>query len=136
MSPSLILTDWLVKEHQRHFGCAGQLAALVAVLVLPDVNTDVETTSSLRDLPRLVRADIRIVSVGAVNFTVRFLFAGVLLSTVVLYAQEYEITIGILSDTGVSGVVMAVSVLGASVTTLLVSRYSDQLSNRVSSYRP
>lgn len=108
----------------------------MAVLVLPDVNTDVETTSSLRDLPRLVRADIRIVSVGAVNFTVRFLFAGVLLSTVVLYAQEYEITIGILSDTGVSGVVMAVSVLGASVTTLLVSRYSDQLSNRVSSYRP
>jgi MFS family permease len=111
-------------------GCAGLFAAFVAILVLPDVNADVETTSSLRDLPQLATADVRIFSVGAVNFTVRFLFAGVLLSTIVLYAQEHEITIGVLSETGVSGVVMAVSVLGASLTTLIVGRYSDGLSNR------
>lgn len=111
-------------------GCAGLLAAFVAVLVLPDMNADINTTSSLRDIPAFVRADLRIFSVGVVNFTVRFLFAGVLLSTVVLYAQENGITIGVLSGIGVSGVVMAVCVLGSSVTTLLVGRYSDQLSNR------
>lgn len=110
-------------------GFAGLLAAVVAFLVLPDVKSDLEA-SRLRDLPAIVRADMRIASVGSVNFVVRFLFSGVLLSTAVLYAQEYDITIGLLSSTGVSGVVMAISVLGASGTTLLVGRYSDRLSNR------
>lgn len=86
--------------------------------------------SALRELPGIVRADSRIAAVGTVNFVVRLLFAGVLLSTVVLYAREYDVTIGLLSSTGVSGVVMAVSVLGSSATTLLVGRYSDRLSNR------
>ena len=110
-------------------GVAGLLAAVVAFLVLPDVSPDVGA-SPLRELPSIVRADPRIAAVGTVNFVVRFLFAGVLLSTIVLYAGEYEIKIGLLSSTGVSGVVMAVSVLGASVTTVLVGRYSDQISNR------
>jgi len=110
-------------------GVAGLLAAVVAFLVLPDVSPDVEA-STLRELPGIVRADPRIAAVGTVNFVVRFLFAGVLLSTAVLYAREYDITIGLLSSTGVSGVVMAISVLGASGTTVLVGRYSDRLSNR------
>ncbi|MEF8852643.1 MAG: MFS transporter [Haloarculaceae archaeon] len=110
-------------------GVAGLLAAVVAFLVLPDVSPDVGA-SPLRELPSIVRADPRIAAVGTVNLVVRFLFAGVLLSTVVLYAGEYEIEIGLLSATGVSGVVMAISVLGASVTTVLVGRYSDEVSNR------
>lgn len=110
-------------------GVAGLFAAVVAFLVLPDVSPDVGA-SPLRELPAIVRADPRIAAVGTVNFVVRFLFAGILLSTVVLYAGESAITIGLLSSTGVSGVVMAVSVLGASVTTVLVGRYSDRLSNR------
>jgi len=110
-------------------GAAGLLAAVVAFLVLPEVSPDVGA-SPLRELPGIVRADPRIAAVGTVNFVVRFLFAGVLLSTVVLYAGKYEIEIGVLSATGVSGVVMAVSVLGASVTTVLVGRYSDEISNR------
>ncbi|MDS0297689.1 MFS transporter [Halogeometricum sp. S1BR25-6] len=111
-------------------GCAGLFAALVAASVLPDVHTDVDAASSLREVPRLVAADARIFTVGAVNFTVRFLFAGVLLSTAVLYAAEYDITVGALSETGVSGFVMAVGVVASSVTTLVVGRYSDRLSNR------
>ena len=111
-------------------GCAGLFAALVAASVLPDVRTDVSAASSLREVPRLVAADARIFTVGAVNFTVRFLFAGVLLSTAVLYAAAYDITVGALSETGVSGVVMAVGVVASSVTTLVVGRYSDRLSNR------
>ena len=110
-------------------GVAGLLAAVVAFLVLPDVSPEVGA-SPLRELPAIVRADPRIAAVGTVNFVVRFLFAGVLLSTVVLYADEAAITIGLLSSTGVSGVVMAVSVLGASATTVLVGRYSDSVPNR------
>jgi MFS family permease len=111
-------------------GVAGLLAAAVAFLVLPDVRADVAAASGLRAVPRLVRADLRIATVGGVNFVVRFLYAGVLLSTVVLYAREYGITIRFLSEAGVSGVVMAVSVLGMSATTLVVGRYSDDVSNR------
>jgi MFS family permease len=110
-------------------GSAGLLAAVVAFLVLPDVSPDIEA-SPLRDLPGIVRADLRIASVGTVNLVVRFVFAGVLLSTVVLYARDANVTIGLLSSTGVSGVVMAVSVLGASGATILAGRYSDHLSNR------
>lgn len=110
-------------------GIAGFVAAVAAFLVLPDVRPDVEP-SRLHELPNIVRADTRIAAVGTVNFVVRFLFAGVLLSTVVLYASEHEIRIGVLSSTGVSGVVMAVSVLGASVATVFVGRYSDEVSNR------
>ncbi|SFR35187.1 MFS transporter [Halogeometricum limi] len=113
-------------------GCAASFAAVVAAVVLPNVDTDVETASSLRDVPRLVRADVRIFTVGAVNFVVRFLFAGVLLSTAVLYARASNLSIGLLSETGVSGVVMAVAVVASSVTTLFVGRYSDRLANRAS----
>ena len=111
-------------------GAAGLFAAVVAALLLPDARTDVDTTSSLRELPGVVRSDVRVFAVGAVNFTVRFLFAGVLLSTVVLYADANDIRVGVLSATGVSGVVMATSVVASSVTTLAVGRYSDRLSNR------
>ena len=111
-------------------GCAGLFAASVAWLVLPDLEPDVDRTGSLREIPAVVRSDPRIASVGAVNFVVRFLFVGILLSTVVLYAAEKGIAIGALSETGVSGVVMALAVLGASVTTVSVGRYSDRLDNR------
>ena len=126
-----VLTD--VYGYQEAFlvaGCAGLFAAVVAFLVLPDIDADVETTSSLLEVPALVASDVRIFTVGFVNFAVRFLFAGVLLSTVVLYARENEITLSVLSSTGVSGVVMAVAVVFASVTTIAVGRASDGLSNR------
>ena len=126
-----ILTD--LYGYQEAFlvaGIAGLFAALVAFLVLPDVDADVETTSSLREVPSLVAGDVRIFTVGAVNFVVRFLFAGILLSTVVLYTSENGITLSVLSSTGVSGVVMAVAVVFASVTTIAVGRVSDGLSNR------
>jgi MFS family permease len=102
----------------------------VAFLVLPDVDADVEATSSLLAVPALVAGDVRIFTVGFINFAVRFLVAGVLLSTVVLYARENDITLSVLSSTGVSGVVMAVAVVFASVTTIAVGRVSDGLSNR------
>jgi MFS family permease len=90
----------------------------------------VDADSRLRDLPAVVGSDPRIAAVAGVNFIVRFLFAGVLLSTVVLYAQSNGIGLGELSEVGASGVVMAASVVAASVATVAVGRYSDSLSNR------
>ena len=111
-------------------GAAGLFAAAVAFAVLPRTDATVAAASSLRALPGLVAGDVRVFTVGAVNFVVRFLFAGVLLSTVVLYTRANGVTLSVLSATGVSGVVMAVSVGFSSLTTLVVGRVSDGLSNR------
>ncbi|WP_284013052.1 MFS transporter [Halobaculum litoreum] len=108
-------------------GAAGLFAAAVAYRVLPNVTPDTDGGSRLRDVPALVRADPRIGAVGAVNFTIRFLYAGVLLSTVVLYTAEHDISLGGLAGTGSSGVVMAVSVVALSASNLAVGRLSDRL---------
>lgn len=111
-------------------GVAGLFAALVAFLVLPNVDADVDEPTRLRDLPTLVRADDRLLAVGSVNFVIRFLYSGVLLSTVVLYTQENDIAFSFLSGVGVSGVVMAVSVVCLALTTLVIGRISDGAGNR------
>ena len=111
-------------------GAAGLFAAAVAFLVLPNVDSDVSTTTRLRDLPKVVRADRRVLGIGFANFSVRFLYAGILLSTVVLYTNENGIGFGTLGGTGVSGLVMAVSVLSMSLTNLGVGRLSDSLPSR------
>ncbi|MFB6219292.1 MAG: MFS transporter [Halobacteriaceae archaeon] len=111
-------------------GSAGVVATAVAAAVLPDLRADVDTVG-LRELPGLLD-DRRVGAVAGVNFLVRFLFAGVLLSTVVLYASTNDIGLGSLSGVGASGVVMAASVVAASVATVLVGRYSDGVANRAS----
>jgi MFS family permease len=111
-------------------GVAGLVATGAAAAVLPNLSPDVSGSAGLRAIPALVRADRRIGAVGLVNFAVRFLFAGVLLSTVVLYAGTNDIGFGGLSAVGASGIVMAISVVFSSTTTVLAGRYSDSLDNR------
>lgn len=126
-----ILTDlYGYSEAFATAGAAGLFAAVVAFVVLPNVEGSASATTRLRDLPAVVRADARVLGIGATNLAVRFLYAGILLSTVVLYTQEYEIALGALASTGVSGIVMAISVLAMSVTTLVVGRLSDTLPSR------
>jgi len=125
-----VLTDlYGYSEAFAAAGAAGLFAAVVAFVVLPNVRGSA-TTTRLRDLPAVVRADARVLGIGTTNLSVRFLYAGVLLSTVVLYTNEYDISVGSLAGTGVSGIVMAVSVLAMSLTTLVVGRLSDRLSSR------
>ncbi|WP_345778658.1 MFS transporter [Halobaculum magnesiiphilum] len=108
-------------------GVAGLFAAAVAYRVLPDVSPEVGEKSRLRDMPALVRADPRIGAVGAVNFTIRFLYAGVLLSTVVLYTEANDISLGGFAGAGTSGLVMAVSVVALAGANLAVGRFSDSM---------
>ena len=127
-----LLTD--IYSYDVAFATAGTLglvATAVAAVVLPDLRPSVETTTTLRALPSLVRREPRIAIIGVVNFTVRFLFAGVLLSTIVLYATTYDIGIGEFSAVGASGLIMALSVLFSGGTTLLSGRLSDAVDNRV-----
>ncbi|WP_255197439.1 MFS transporter [Halorarius litoreus] len=126
-----LLTDFY--SYDVAFGTAGVLgllAAVVAAAVLPDLRPAVETATSLRELPSVVRREPRIALIGVVNFAVRFLFAGVLLSTVVLYAQTYGIGIGDFSAVGASGLIMALSVLFAGGTTVAAGTLSDAVGNR------
>lgn len=126
-----LLTD--LYSYDVAFGLAGVLGLVamgVAAVVIPDLSISVEEPATLDELPGIVRADPRIFMIGTVNFTVRFLFAGVLLSTIVLYADVHGIAIGAFSAVGVSGVIMAVSVLFAGATTVVAGRISDLLDNR------
>lgn len=111
-------------------GCAGMLSGIVALFAVPNVDASVKARGGVRTAIRLATGDRRILTVGSVNFVVRFLYAGVLLSTIVLATAERGLTFGALSEAGVSGVVMAISVLFASTSTLVAGEYSDGVSNR------
>jgi len=117
-------------------GAAGLFAAVVAALVLPDVSGPTGRAARLRELPGIVAADRRLLGVGVTNFAVRFLYAGVLLSTVVLYAGENGISFAAVSETGTSGVIMAASVLALSLTNLGVGRFSDRMASRTALVLP
>jgi len=106
------------------------LSTLLAAVFLPDVTPDVERSPGLRAVPAIVRSDRRVVVVSTANLAGRFL-GGVLLSTVVLYTADHGLAIGGLSESGVSGVVLAAFVLCSSASNVVAGRYSDALENRI-----
>ena len=111
-------------------GVADVLALVVAYFVLPDLRATVEDQTKLREVPRLTLSDLRVFAIGLTNFVGRFLYAGILLSTIVTYADTNGIRIGFLSATGVSGVVMAVSAVFAAIATVVVGNAADRLPDR------
>jgi MFS family permease len=126
-----ILTD--VYGYAVAFATAGVLgvfAAVVASLVIPEVRPSAAEPGRLRELPQMVRRDPRILLIGSVNTGVRFLFSGILLATIVLYAEAYGIAIGGFSAVGMSGVLLAIAVLASGGTTVVAGRLSDRVSNR------
>ncbi|MDR9380812.1 MAG: MFS transporter [Natronomonas sp.] len=110
-------------------GVFGLFAAAVAIAVLPNIKAEVSTSAGLRELPHVVAQDPRILSIGGVNFVIRFVYVTIL-STIVVFVGNHGIRIGSFSSVGVSGAIMAVSVLAMSMATLATGRYSDQLSSR------
>jgi len=112
-------------------GVAAVVALVSCAFVLPDVSPDLDGgRTGLRDVPRLAFSDVRVFAVGATNFVVRFLFVGVLLSTVVEYAAVHDVHVGALSATGVSGVVMAVCMLFSAGSTVVAGRLADRARDR------
>lgn len=126
-----IVTD--LADEQTAFLLAGGLAlvaGIVASLVLPRVDSNTEDRARLRDIPRIVRREPRIFPLGVGNMTIRFIFGGVLLATVVKYAEVTGMELSVLSAAGISGVVLATGVLCSSATTVVSGQISDRLSNR------
>ena len=106
-------------------------AGVVASLVLPEVKAETDQQARLRDIPAMLRREPRIFPLGVGNMTIRFMFGGVLLSTVASYATAENMQLYGLSGGGISGVVLATGVFSSSVTMVLAGRVSDRLDNRV-----
>ncbi|WP_435551402.1 MFS transporter [Natrinema sp. CGMCC1.2065] len=127
-----VLTDLATME--TAFLAAGVLALIagtIATLVLPDVHSGTDTRSTgLRELPSLLAGRPTVLLIGFGNFTVQFLWGGIVLSTLARYANVYDLEIALLGAAGVSGVVMAVGVLTSGATTLGTSWISDRMNDR------
>lgn len=126
-----IVTDFA--NEQTAFLLAGGLAlfaGIVASVVLPRVQPETDNRARLRDVPSIVRREPRIFPLGVGNMTLRFIFGGVLLATVVKYAEVRGMELSVLSAAGISGVVLATGVLCSSATTVASGHVSDRLPNR------
>lgn len=111
-------------------GILALLAAIAASLALPEVKAETDRQARLRDIPEMIRRKPQIFSLGVGNMTIRFIFGGVLLSTVASYAAAQNMHLGGLSGGGISGLVLATGVFFSSATMIIVGRLSDRLDNR------
>ncbi|WP_137288332.1 MFS transporter [Natronorubrum halophilum] len=127
-----VLTD--IASMQAAFFAAGILALIagtVATVVLPDVHGGADTESAkLRELPTLLRGRPTVLLIGFGNFTVRFLWGGIILATLARYASFHGLELSVLEAAGISGLVMGVGVLTMGGTTVLTGRVSDMISDR------
>ncbi len=113
-------------------GILALLAGIVATLVLPDVHAGATDTQSakLRQIPALLRGQPTVLLIGFGNFTVRFLWGGIILSTLARYASVHGLELTVLEAAGISGVVMGVGVLTMGATTVITGHVSDLISDR------
>jgi MFS family permease len=104
------------------------LATAVAYATVPETHVD-EPRSNVRpwDLDT-TRATL---TVGLVNFGLYFAYLGALFSTLVLFVDARAITVWGYGPQGMSGLLMATTVLSASVATLAGGRLSDTADSRV-----
>ncbi|WP_254522152.1 MFS transporter [Natrinema caseinilyticum] len=127
-----LLTD--VASMEAAFLVAGGLALLagiVATLVLPNVHAGAEGRSaSLREVPSLLAGNPAVVLVGYGNFAVRFLWGGILLTTLARYAHDFGLELSALDAAGISGMVMGLGVLTSGSMTIATGRVSDLVSDR------
>lgn len=127
-----LLTD--IASMEAAFLIAGGLALLagiVATLVLPDVHAgDEGRSASLREVPSLLAGNPAVVLVGYGNFAVRFLWGGILLTTLARYAHDFGLELSVLDAAGISGMVMGLGVLTSGSMTIATGRVSDLVSDR------
>ncbi|MDS0478643.1 MFS transporter [Natrinema sp. 1APR25-10V2] len=129
-----ILTD--LADMQTAFLVAGALALLagtVATIVLPDVHAGAGgegRSVSLREVPALLADNPTVVLVGYGNFAVRFLWGGVILSTLASYASVNGLELSFLEAAGISGIVMGLGVLTSGSLTIVTGWASDLVDDR------
>ncbi|WP_435551283.1 MFS transporter [Natrinema sp. CGMCC1.2065] len=128
-----LLTD--LASMQTAFLTAGVLALVagtVATLVLPDVHggADGGRAAKLREVPALLAANPTVVLIGYGNFAVRFLWGGIILSTLARYASDYGLELSALGAAGISGIVMGLGVITSGSMTIVTGWISDMVSDR------
>ena len=107
----------------------------IVLALVPDCSPAVDRDGGLRQIPALVRADRRLAVLGAVNGILSFL-SRAFLTTVVVFTAKLGVELGILSDMGVTGVMLALVTLAAAGATLVAGRYSDTFDNRIALVLP
>lgn len=129
-----IVTD--VVSMDAAFLLAGILAltaGVVASLVLPDVAADTgqkNEAAKIREIPAIIAKRPEVLPIGLGNFTLQFLWGGVMLTTLVRYADVHELELSVLSAAGITGAVMGIGVVTSGATTVVSARISDVVSNR------
>ncbi len=104
------------------------LATVVAYATVPETHVD-EPRAGIR--PWEVDTTRATLTVGLVNFGLYFAYLGALFSTLVLFVDAAAISVWGYGPQGMSGLLMATTVLAASVATLLGGRLSDTAASRV-----
>jgi len=104
------------------------LASLLAYTSVPE--THVEGTRNAVK-PWEIDTEIPTLTAGLVNFGLYFAYLGALFSTLVLFVDAEGLTVWGYGPQGMSGLLMAVTVLAAAVCTLVGGKISDDLGARV-----
>ncbi|ELZ26340.1 major facilitator superfamily protein [Halosimplex carlsbadense 2-9-1] len=104
------------------------LASAVAYRTIPETHVDEERTAVK---PWEIDTALPTLTVGLVNFGLFFAYLGALFATLVLFVDAKGITVWGYGPQGMSGLLMAVTVLSASVFTLGGGKLSDELGARV-----
>lgn len=113
------------------FGVAGGfavIASLLAYVLVPETHVAGHRTSVR---PWEVDTSLPAITIGFVNFGMFFAYLGALLSTLVLFLDARELLVWGYGAQGSSGVLMAVTVISASVFMLGGGMYSDRRGRRV-----
>ncbi|WP_123539326.1 MFS transporter [Halosimplex salinum] len=104
------------------------LASLFAYFTIPETHVEGERTAVK---PWEVDTALPTLTVGLVNFGLFFAYLGALFATLVLFVDEKGISVWGYGPQGMSGLLMAVTVLAAAVFTLGGGKLSDDLGGRV-----
>jgi MFS family permease len=104
------------------------LASVVAYSLVPETHVSGRRTAIK---PWEIDTTLSTLTVGLVNFGLFFAYLGALFSTLVLFVDARGILVWGYGPQGSSGVLMAVTVVGASVFMLAGGKYSDMRGRRV-----
>jgi MFS family permease len=104
------------------------VASVVAYAMIPETHVS-ETRRSVR--PWELDLSVPTVTVGAVNFGLFFAYLGALFATLVLFVKAHGVTVWGYGPQGMSGLLMAVTVLSAAVFMLGGGKVSDARASRV-----
>lgn len=105
------------------------VASAIAYLTVPETHVRGRVNRSVK--PWDINTDLPAVTVGVVNFSVFFVYIGALFATLVLFIDQYRLTILGFEAQGSSGIFMGLTVVAAGVAMYIGGSISDRRQSRV-----